>query len=471
MATALVTGANGFVGAHLVKGLVDRGYAVRCLVRSTSDLTSLHGIPGIEIHLGDVRQPDTLIAPVKDVDYIFHAAARLMVAEEEEFLETNLQGTIRVLEAAVAHAPALKRFLFISSMAAAGPNQDSSPVDETVTPAPVSWYGKSKAQAEAAVMARSSSFPVTIVRPSVIYGEREADISRVFPVVASHIHPALGLRPSGSVMVYVGDLVKGIIAAAESPASVGQIYFLNHPQSMNTVESVKTMAQAMDKPGGLTILTPPFAIRLVAPLAEFMYRLTRSRPPLTRDKAIELTQRYWIKDPSKAKRDFGWEAEHDLLSGMRKTTQHYFAQQRLIKAMALEDKRFLWIKYVVVAMLLGLLIEITSAVGGFYVFEPRWLVIVVIIFAFGFVLGTTAMLLRQRSALLQLGVGALLTVFAELPVALGLFPFNWVFAPGFPFGITNIYVRSLVLGLAGGFFIIVLNIIMESLYKRRLRLG
>lgn len=71
MAVALVTGANGFIGAHLVKALVERDYHVRCLVRGTSDLTSLHNIPDIELHLGDVRQPDTLVAPVQNVDIIF----------------------------------------------------------------------------------------------------------------------------------------------------------------------------------------------------------------------------------------------------------------------------------------------------------------------------------------------------------------------------------------------------------------
>ncbi len=471
MPIALVTGANGFIGSHLVRTLADKGYTVRCLVRSTSNITSLHDIPGIEIMVGDVRHLETLMGPVKDVDYIFHLAARLMVVEQSEFDETNLQGTINMLQVAAQINPDLQRFLFVSSQAAVGPNKDHQAVDETIPRTPISWYGTSKAKAEEAVMSYEDRLPVTIVRPSAVYGESETELSQVFPVINYHLHPAIGFQPTGAVMIYVQDLVQGIIAAAESPASVSQTYFLNHPQVFSTQEGAKTMAQAMDKPWGITLLTPPFAIRLAAPLAELPYRFTRARPPLTRDKALELTQSYWIADPAKAKRDFGWEAEHDLLAGMRKTTQHYFAQQREISEMALEDKRWLWFKYVSVATVLGALIELISAIGQFYVFDPRWLVIVVIFGAFGLVLGTVAMLLRRRSALLQLIVGTLLAGSAELNVAMGLLPFKWIFAPGFPFGITNDYVRAVVLGFAGGIFIIIVNQIMQALYKRRLRMG
>jgi nucleoside-diphosphate-sugar epimerase len=378
---------------------------------------------------------------------------------------------VHLLETAAQHNPGLKRFLFVSSQAAVGPNKDANPVDETITPAPISWYGTSKAQAEAAVMNYADRFPVTIVRPSAVYGENETELSQVFPVLNYHLHPAIGFTPTGAVMVYVQDLVQGMIAAAESPASVNETYFLNHPQIFSTKEGVKIMAQAIGKPGGLTLLTPPFVIRLAGPLAELIYRFTRSRPPLTRDKALELTQSYWIADPSKAKRDFNWEAQHDLLAGMRKTTAHFFEQQRQIREMALENPRWLWLKYVAVATLLGALIELVSAIGQFYVFEPRWLVIVVIFGAFGLVLGTVAMLLRRRSALTQFVVGTLLAGSAELNVALGLLPFRWIFAPGFPFGITNDYVRAVVLGFAGGIFIIIVNQIMQALYKRRLRMG
>ena len=78
MSIALVTGANGFIGSHLVPLLVERGYQVRCLVRTTSDLSALRGQP-VALYLGDLREPDTLVQPVVGVHYVFHLGAELMV--------------------------------------------------------------------------------------------------------------------------------------------------------------------------------------------------------------------------------------------------------------------------------------------------------------------------------------------------------------------------------------------------------
>src|SRR6266571_674466 len=97
--TALVTGANGFIGSHLVRYLLERGYEVKCLVRSTSDLSSLDGLP-VRIYLGDVRRPESLIEPVAGAQCIFHLAAQLMALTREDFEDTNTRGTINMLEAA-----------------------------------------------------------------------------------------------------------------------------------------------------------------------------------------------------------------------------------------------------------------------------------------------------------------------------------------------------------------------------------
>src|SRR5262245_23974187 len=111
MTKVFVTGANGFIGSHLVKELLDRGYEVNCLIRYTSDITSLRGL-GASLFVGDVQDPETLVAPMKGVDYVYHLAAKLLVTSREMFEQTNTQGTIHMLEAAERYAaPTLKRFL------------------------------------------------------------------------------------------------------------------------------------------------------------------------------------------------------------------------------------------------------------------------------------------------------------------------------------------------------------------------
>jgi hypothetical protein len=135
--------------------------------------------------------------------------------------------------------------------------------------------------------------------------------------------------------------------------------------------------------------------------------------------------------------------------------------------MALEDLR--WGKYLMVASTLGGLIEFESRLGGFYQFNPGWLVWVVIFGAFGLALGSLAMLLRRASGLAQFVAGTALAAAAEALNAAVLH--TWTFRPGWPLGITNGYVRAAVLGTAGGVFVLVVNAVMRSLYKLRLRMG
>src|SRR5574341_15093 len=470
MDKVLVTGANGFIGSHLVRELLQRGYEVNALVRSCSALRSLAGLH-IRLFVGDVREPETLVAPMQGVHYVYHLAARLMVSSREAFIETNVKGTKNLLEVAEKHAAGtLKRFLLASSQAAAGPGADATPLDETCPVQPISWYGLSKKQAEEATL--SSHIPVTIVRPSGVYGEREQDLSRVFPMVASHLQPRLGILAKYAVLVYVGDLVRGMVAAAESKNTVGQVYFLNHPEVCTSKQIVQTIARAMGKRWGVLFPLPIVVLQVAAPLAELTSEFARNRPAMTRDKAREVAQRFWVASPAKARQDFGWEAEHNLLQGMQITTRAYLEEQQQLRAMPLETAAMLWVKTMVCAAAAGSLIEITAALGKFYAFEPAWASYFVALGGFGVALGIVAHLMRKQSNLLQLIVGTLLAGGAEAINERGLMTIvGWTFAPGWPLGITNGTIRPIVLGFAGGIFILLVNSLVRLLYQRRLRLG
>jgi dihydroflavonol-4-reductase len=306
MPKALVTGANGFIGSHLVRELISQGDDVRCLVRSTSDLSSIKGLP-ISVYIGDVRNPTTLAEPMRDIEYVYHLAAELLVTDQQSFEEANTQGTINMLEAAEKHAGStIKRFLLVSSQASVGPGKDSTPLDETSPLQPVSWYGLSKKKAESAATSFAARLPITVVRPPSVYGEREKDISQIYDVVENRLQPKLGIKKKYLVPVYVGDLVRGMIEAAHSNNTLNQTYFLNHPDIHTTRSVVKTMATAMGKPFGLMIPVPLLLVSLFAPVAELIYHFNRLRPRMTRDKAREIAERFWVVDPLKAKKDFGW---------------------------------------------------------------------------------------------------------------------------------------------------------------------
>ena len=471
MTTVVVTGASGFIGSHLVRALLARGYHVRGLVRHTSDLSSLQGLP-VQLFVGDVTRPDTLRPAVEGVEYVYHLAAALLPTDPGDFFSVNTQGTVNVLEAAAALAPDLRRFLYVSSQAAAGPAPGPTALTEADPARPISAYGDSKRRAEERVLAYAGRFPVTVVRPSSVYGERERDISRTFPLVEKGLLPVLAQDEALVVMVYVKDLAAGMVAAAESAAAAGNVYFLNHPERLAGRDVPEAIAAAMGKEGGREVRVPLALVRLLAPVAAWQARFSRQRPAMTRDKARELSAPYWLADPGRAKRDFGWEAAHSLAAGMVPTVAAYRAEQAAVREMALEKPGVLWGKYVLSGSAVGVVIEIVAAAGGFYSFQPPWAVLVAIAGGFGAALSTVALLLRRQAAGLQFAAGSLVMGGAEWLNEKGKMPvIGWTFKPGWPLGIKRPGLRVVVLAAAGGVVVLLVNAIMRALYRRRLRLG
>jgi nucleoside-diphosphate-sugar epimerase len=469
MSKVVVTGANGFIGSHLVPLLIQKGYDVHCLVRYTSDISSLKGL-NISLHIGDTREINTLIAPFKGAKYIFHLAAKLLVPTQHDFDETNIGGTKNVFEAATLHAKdTLERLVFVSSLAAMGPNKTDVPYVETDEPNPISWYGKSKKRCEEIAHSYYDKIPVTIVRPAIVYGEGEQDLSQTFPIVEYRIQPKLGLTEKLSNAIYGGDLAEGFIAAAESKNAVGQTYFLNSSELLTSKSIVKNIGIAMGKGAGLSIAVPDFTVKIAAPFAEMEYYFTGKRPKMTKDKALEVTQKYWLANPSKAERDFGWVAKHKMVDGLKKTLVPYFAQKKVLRDMSLENNGVLWLKYFVTALALGCIVEALAHMGKFYAFTPPWLIYVIIVGAFGLLFGSLAKALRKQSSLVQLIVGYLAAGSIELINKLGIIhDYYWVFAPGWPLGITDPWVRTALLGLPGGLFILILNFLMGLSYQAQL---
>ena len=323
MSRIFVTGANGFVGSHVIEHLLRRGDEVIGLIRAGSDVRSLaplvaaHG-DRLQLVVGDLRDRGSLEFAFHAVDFVYHLGAVLMATSAQAFRETNVAGTHNLLEAVANRGPGkLRRFLFASAQAAAGPSPDGRPIDESQPLRPVSAYGKSKADAEAIVRRFGDRIPVTIVRPVAVYGEREQDISGgTFPMVKAGLAPRLGFASKTASLVYVGDLVAGLVAAAESPRSLGKTYFLGDRDPYPQHELVRAMADAMGNRVRIPVVVPHLMLGIVAVFAELGHRVTGRRPMLTRDKVRELKQRWRAASPAAAARDLGWSAQASLRDGM-----------------------------------------------------------------------------------------------------------------------------------------------------------
>ncbi|MDZ7333975.1 MAG: NAD-dependent epimerase/dehydratase family protein [candidate division KSB1 bacterium] len=324
---ALISGANGFIGSHLVERLLQEGYEVRCLVRKTSNLRWIQGLP-VELAIGDLSDVTSLAPFVKEIDYIFHLSGALRATTESEFFQVNQIGTRNLLEACRMSCPNLKRFVYISTQAAAGPSRSGDPVKEQDEPRPISFYGKSKLMAEQEVAQFQNYFPTTIVRPPAVYGPRDDDLVMLFKYIKFGIKPQVGFADRFLSIIYVADLVQGIQLAAERPEAQNQIYFLANEAPISWLELENAIANAMGK-HAVTIRLPVLALDFAAWLSEGFAKVVRHPAILNRDKAMEMKQRFWVVDTSKAKQQLGFVAATPLEIGLKETYQWYRHQNWL----------------------------------------------------------------------------------------------------------------------------------------------
>lgn len=320
----LITGSNGFIGSHLVERLLKQKYRVICLVRETSDLRWNKDLP-VEFVYGDFTDSSSFLLLISDVGYIYHLGGILRAHNESEFFRVNYEGTKNLLEACRQHNSVLKRFVYISSQAAAGPSLNGIPLKEADPPKPISAYGRSKQLAEQAVLDFQSFFPITIIRPPVVYGPRDDDFLGVFKCIKFGIKPLIGNQEKIVNLINVNDLVRGIVLAAEHPNAENEIFFMANQKGYSWIEVEDAIARVMDK-RALTIHFPEFALDVVANLSEQVANIFKNATIINRDKAVEMKQSYWLVDCSKAKRKLGFVPEIPLEQGLEETYHWYRLQ-------------------------------------------------------------------------------------------------------------------------------------------------
>jgi nucleoside-diphosphate-sugar epimerase/xanthosine utilization system XapX-like protein len=473
MARVLVTGANGFIGSHLCELLLERGHQVAGLIRPTSDPRSLTPLfdrfPGrLVLVMGDLTRPQSLEAAVEGVEFVYHLAAKVMGTSEAEFRNANTTGVGNLLAAlARRKGPGLKRFLYVSSQAAAGPSPSPQPIAATAPPNPVSWYGRSKRDAEELV--RKAGLPATIVRPVAVYGERETDLSGgTFPVVAAGFAPRVGLGDKIVTMVYVGDLVRGMVEAAESPATVGRTYFLADPAPVPASLMIRAVADALQTRVRIPLIVPAFALAIGAHLAEWLHFFTRARPALTRDKVREVRQRYWAASPAAALADFGWQAKVGLEEGMRRAVADWRERLRRDGNLTAQPPRERAIQTYLLALGAGILTEGSSHLANLYHFHPAWFIVIAVLGFFGLIVGTISYVTAAWPKIAQFLVGAIAFLIVES--ANHYWAHLWEFEPE-PLGKLDPWLRAGILSVPIGLEPVIIIAIVGAIYRKQLRLG
>jgi len=301
-----LTGATGFVGQAVVEEACRRGIALRALARREQPACA-----GVEWVRGDLADHAALAALVRGAAAVLHVAGVVNTPDPTGFHIGNVSGTQAVLES--AGAAGVRRFVFVSSLAARAPG--------------LSAYGRSKRQAEQAVEA--SGLEWTIVRPPAIYGPRDREILELFKAARWGVVP----MPAGSAsIVHVADLARLLVTlsatgegatgqGAALAATNGQIYEPDDQRAGGWPN--RELAHAIGAAVGRRVWSPALSKPVLAALAGLDDRLRGAGAKLTRDRVGYMTHPDWVSRPDRAPPATLWQPEIATPEGLAATAAWY----------------------------------------------------------------------------------------------------------------------------------------------------
>ena len=321
----LVTGGTGFIGSHVVELLLAKGWDVVCPVRSPSSCRYLRGTTARIISLDSLKSS---LREMHELDCVIHVAGATRALNYQGYYQANVELT-RNLLALLKRSPggkSLRRFILVSSQAAAGPSIDDLTFRvESDPPSPVSLYGRSKLEAEQLVASYAQDLPVTVVRPPAVFGPRDVDVLGVFKCARYRLAPCIAGPDRLVSIIYVEDLAEGIVSAALSPEAEGQTYFMANREPVIWRQFALLVARVMGYRAA-ALPVPLSVMRLAACAGDLMGRI-RGVPPLMRsEKLQDITQLAWVCSSEKAYNELNWQPAVPLDEAIRRTADWYREQ-------------------------------------------------------------------------------------------------------------------------------------------------
>lgn len=319
----LLTGANGFVGSHILEELSANKHEVISVVRKTSNLKWINNSQ-VTLKYGSLEDEIFLQEVVHDVDVIIHCAGVVRALNWDIYNNTNVLGTKKIVQSVLKNNPKLKKFIFISSQAAMGPSYTETPKLLSEKETPVSDYGKSKLLAEIEVKALTGKIPYTILRPSSVYGPRDKDIFTFFSMVNKHIQPKT-YNKHLIQLVFVKDIAKLVTVILNNNNTDNKTYYL----SDGKIYSWQDVAEEISKAANIKTVPIPifdFIFKIVGNIYEIIGNITNKPQVLNKQKIIEMLQTYWIADSSQIRKDADFEFEK--LENGAKITYNWYLENK-----------------------------------------------------------------------------------------------------------------------------------------------
>ncbi len=315
-----LTGGNGFVGGFLARALTARGDSVRCLLRSTSEPGALEGLPFTRVD-GDVTNPTSLSALVKDCDVVFHLAGVRRGTSRDDFLRVNAEGTRHVAQAMVEHGA--RRLVLCGSLAAAGPSR-GQPKREDEPLEPQEWYGESKAEAERLTLSYADRLEVTVSRPCRILGPLDKENFTFVKLAARGLVLKLGGPERLLSFVDVEDVVQHLLLLGDRPEAKGQVFFCATDETRSVEAFLREVVALLGK--SPTVLPVPQAVLLgLGKAADLASKVLGRKLPLNEKLARQLLAPGWVCSPEKSKRLLGFAPTWALSKSLERSVASYRA--------------------------------------------------------------------------------------------------------------------------------------------------
>ena len=235
-------------------------------------------------------------------------------------LHVNHNGTEAILAEAIKRRDQIERFVYISSLAAVGPDPHGQPVDEDTCPRR-SLLTDAASSLPRKQCVQSRSVPVTIVRPPAVYGPRDYGIFEFFKAVKGGMFPMIGRRDKRVSLVHARDLADGIILAGESEASIGRTYFISSEDDYSMRAVADLIAALMRK--RLRTSRSPLCRLWRGGRGGSRGALMGKPPVINRDKVTDLSQTSWTCSIERAKSELGYTPQVPFEEGLRETIAWY----------------------------------------------------------------------------------------------------------------------------------------------------
>ena len=313
----LITGASGFLGFHLVNEAQKRNLDVYAAVRKSSDVSHLN-CKFVYLNYNSVDEL-TEVLNKHNFDYIVHAAAITRSKESDAYEKINVKYAEN-LALAASRQTDLKSFVFVGSLAAIGPvGYNDLKISEKSKKNPVTRYGASKKRAEEKLV-KIPNLPLTIVRPTAIYGPREKDLLVLLKTIMGGLDLYIGKKPQKLTFIHGEDAANAILNAAQKPFVKVSTYNLTDGNTYSRYEIADTIRKVTQKKAFRLHLPVPL-VKAAAGFLEFIYRWSDDYPVLYPERINEVTAESWDCDISLLKNELDFKPKYNLESGLTQTLQ------------------------------------------------------------------------------------------------------------------------------------------------------